>query len=169
MNVRADLWDLVRDIALSEHRAVGDSIQFVREKWAGEDAVFAVAFEDRDGGQRRGLLGMRRHDGDTWTSSGGFMGSTRATGQDDVWTTWGFWGPAGSASRTRAVAGGWVADPAATHARMADGTGRALTDEIESGVCIFMWQGDLDLRSARLELLDRDGHVTRRGPMLRSR
>jgi hypothetical protein len=70
-------------------------------------------------------------------------------------------------AQERAVASGWVADPGAVSARLVDITGRTLTDDIENGVFLFMWKGDFDFRSARLDLLDTDQHVTRSGPMRR--
>lgn len=165
--VRTDPRDLVRHLILVEHRPFEDSIRIVREKRAGKDAAFAVAFEDRDGVQRRGVLGFCRHHSDSWQPSGSFMGSVHVTGDRDVWMTWGGWGPGDS--REREVAGGWVADPTAVSARLVDPTGRTLSDEVENGVLLFMWKGALDLHLARLELLDGDGRVTRSGPMRRMR
>jgi hypothetical protein len=158
--------DLVRNIVLAEYRPFEDSIQIVREKQAGKDAAFAVAFEDRNGVQRRGLIGLCRHHSKTWQRSGGFLGSSRVTGPRDVWMTWGGWGSADE-SPERAVTGGWVADPTAVSARLIDSTGRVLNDEVENGVFLFMWKGNLDLRRARLDLLDANGHVIRSGPMRR--
>jgi hypothetical protein len=63
----------------------------------------------------------------------------------------------------------WVADPSAVSARLIDSTGRVLNDEIENGVFLFMWKGNLDLQVARLDLLDASGHVVRSGPMRRQR
>ena len=167
MKMKTDPCDLVRGVVMAEYRPAGDSIEIVREKSAGKDAAFAVAFEDRDGVQRRGVLGMCRHHSDTWRSSGAFMGSARVTGDRDVWMTWGGWGPADG--RERAVAGGWVADPAAVSARLVDPAGRALTDAVENGVFLFMWRGAFHVDDGRLELLDADGRVTRSGPMRRKR
>lgn len=166
MKVTTDPRCLVRDVVLAEYRPFEDSVEIVREKHAGKDAAYAVAFEDQDGLQRRGLVGLCRHHGRTWSSSGGFLGSLRATGPRDVWMTWGGWGPCGG-SRERAVAGGWVADPAAVSARLVDSTGRVLDDEVGNGVFLFMWKGNLDLRTARLDLIDAHGHVARSGPMRR--
>jgi hypothetical protein len=168
VTVEAHPLDLVRNVVVAEYRPVADSVQVVRTKQAGKDAAFAVAFDDRDGVQRRGLVGLCRHHGKTWQRSGGFMGSARVTGPRDVWMTWGGWGPAGK-SRERAAAGGWVADPTAMSARLIDTTGRVLDDEIENGVFLFMWKGNLDLRGARLDLIDASGHVVRSGPMRRQR
>jgi hypothetical protein len=168
MKVKADPRDLVRSVVLAEYRPAGDSIEIVREKSAGKDAAFAVAFEDRDGVQRRGVLGMCRHKSDEWRSSGAFMGSARVTGDRDVWMTWGGWGPADE-RRERAVAGGWVADPTAVSARLVDPAGRALTDSVENGVFLFMWKGAFLVINATLELLDADGRLIRSGPMRRTR
>lgn len=155
--------DVARGVVLADYRPIEDSIQIVREMRAGKDAAVAVAFEDRDGVQRRGLIGLSRHQGSVWRPSGGFMGTARVTGDRDVWMTWGGWGPADS--KARAVAGGWVADPAAVSARLVDPMGRALIDDVENGVVLFMWKGDFDLHSARLELFDADNDVRRSGPM----
>jgi hypothetical protein len=46
-------------------------------------------------------------------------------------------------------------------ARLADPKGRALTDDIENGVRLFMWKRDFDLHGARLELLDAGNDLTR--------
>ena len=167
MKVEVQPQDLVRNIVLDEYRPFEDSIQIVREKHAGKDAAFAVAFEDRDGVQRRGLVGLCRHHSKTWDRSGCFMGSSRVTGPRDVCETWGGWGPA--AGPERAVSGGWVADPSAASARLIDGAGRVLDDEVENGVFLFMWKGNLNLRTARLDLLDASGRVVRSGPMRRQR
>ena len=166
MKVEMDPRDLVRSAVLSDYRPRDEnSIQIVREKQTGKDAAFAVAFEDRDGVQRRGVLGLCRHHSDTWRRSGGYMGSSRVTGDRDVWMTWGGWGPADSDSPERAVAGGWVADPSAVSARLVDASGRVLDDDVENAVFLFMWKDDFDLRSARLELLDAVNRVTRSGPL----
>lgn len=130
-------------------------------------AAVAIAFEDHDGIQRRGVLGLCGHHGDTWRPSGAFMGSVRVAGDRDVWMTWGGWGPGDS--RERAVTGGWVADPGAASTRLVDPSRRILSEEVENGVVLFMWKGDFDLHLARLELLDTGGRVTRSGPVRRER
>jgi hypothetical protein len=168
VKVKVDPHDLVRDIVLAEHDPFEDSIEIVREKRAGKDAAFAVAFEDHNGFQRRGLVGLCRHHGKTWEPSGRFMGSVKVTGPREVWMTWGGWGPGNSTER--AVAGGWAADPTAVSARLTDTTsGRVLDDGVVNGVFLFMWKGDLNLRTARLELLDGQGDILRSGPMRRTR
>jgi hypothetical protein len=157
---------LVRDVVLAEYDPVEDSIKIVREKRAGKDAAFAVAFEDRKGLQRRGLVGLCRHHSKTWQPSGRSLGSVKVIGPRDVWMTWGGWGPGNKAER--AVAGGWVADPAAVSARLVDSTtGRVFDDEVENGVFVFMWKGDLNLQTSRLDLLDGHGGLLRSGPMMR--
>jgi hypothetical protein len=164
--VTSDQREFVRAVIAADYRPFDDStIRIVREKQAGKDAAFAVAFEDRDGVQRRGLIGLCRHHKDTWRPSGGFMGSAHVTGDRDVWMTRGGWGSGDS--HERSVTGGWAADPTAVAARLVDSTGRTLTDTLENGVFLFMWRGDLNVNGARLELLDDDGHVTRSGPMRR--
>jgi hypothetical protein len=167
MTLQSDPRDLVRAVVITDHRAVEDSIEVVKEKHAGSDAAFAVAFEDRDGVQRRGVIGLCNHDGGAWRPSGGFMGSARVTGDPDVWMTWGGWGPGDS--RESAVIGGWVADPDAVSVRLIDSTGQALEDVVENGVVLFMSSGYLNDRYARLELLDAEQRVLRAGPLHRAR
>jgi hypothetical protein len=65
MKVKTDPRDIIRNVILDDYRPVEDSIRIVREKRAGKDAAFAVAFEDTDGVQRRGLLGPCGHHSDT--------------------------------------------------------------------------------------------------------
>lgn len=165
MTAKTDPRERVRNMILADYRPVENSIRIVREKRAGKDAALAVAFEDRDGVQLRGVLGLYGHH-DAWELSGSFMGSVRVTGDRDVWMTWGGWGPGDS---QMAVAGGWVADPAAVSARLVDSRGRTLSDEVENGVVLFMWKGGFDLHGARLDLLDAHHRVIRSGPMRRAR
>jgi len=90
-------------------------------KGSPKDAAVAVAFADRDGVQRRGVLGLSRHRSKTWRPSGGYMGSSRVTGYGDVWMTWGGWGQGDSDSPERAaVASGRVADPDTVPAPLVD-------------------------------------------------
>ena len=169
MKVQSDPRELARAAVLADYRPANDAIAIVKEKHSGKDAVFAVAFEDRDGVPRRGLIGMCRHHGDikNWRPSGAFMGSARLTDERDVWMTWGGWGPPGSPER--AVFGGWVADPAAASARAIDNAGRTLHDDVKDGVALFMHKGPFLLMQAQLELLDAQGRVLRTGPMRRER
>lgn len=166
MKVQSDLREQVRAVVLSDYHPATDSIEILKEKRSGKDAAFAVAFENRDGVPRRGLIGMCRHHSELWQPSGAFMGSARVTGEDDVWMTWGGWG---GDSRERTVFGGWVADPHAVAARALDAAGRVLHEDVENGVAIFMHKGPFRLRQALLELLDAEGQVLRTGPMTRKR
>lgn len=138
----------------------------MREKRSGKDAAVAVGFEQRNGVQRRGLVGLCRHHDNAWQPSGAFMGSVRATGPQDVFMTFGGWGSGGG--RERAVLGGWVADPSAVSARLVDlRTGEALEDEVVDGVVVFMRKGALALPYMRAELIDSDGRVLRAAPVMR--
>jgi hypothetical protein len=152
--------DVVRTMVAEDHRPAG-AIHIVKERHAGEDAAYAVAFEDRDGVQRRGIVGLRRLEGGVWSPSGSFMSSVRVSGHRDIWMTWGGWG-SGDASK-RAGFGGWVADAAAVSARVTDVTGRMMEDEVENGVVVFLYSGDFRLPDARVDLLDADGAVIRSG------
>jgi hypothetical protein len=158
--------DLVHFVLASEYDPVEGSVEIVREKRSGKDAAVAVGFEQRNGVQRRGLIGLCRHHDGMWQPSGAFMGSVRVTGTRDVFMTYGGWGPGGH--KERAVLGGWVADPAAASARLVDvRTGDVLEDEVVNGVVVFMCKGDLALRYMRAELLDSEGRVLRAAPVMR--
>jgi hypothetical protein len=160
MMIRTTPHDLVRAVVAEDHQPVA-GVHIVKERHGGKDAAYAVAFEDRDGALRRGVVGLCRHDG-VWRPSGSFMGSARVTGDRDVWMTWGGWGP--GQGRERAGFGGWVADAAAVSARVTDMSGRTLQDDVESGVVLFLYKGDFGLSDARMELLDAHGVVIRSGP-----
>jgi hypothetical protein len=160
MTIRTTPHDLVRAIATEDHRPVA-GVHIVKERRDGKDAAYAVAFEDRYGALRRGIIGLCRHDAGIWRPSGACMGSARVTGDGDLWMTWGGLGPA--QAREHAVFGGWVADTAAVSARVTDMSGRTLDDEVESGVVLFLYQGDFGLSDARMELLDATGVVIRSG------
>lgn len=162
-----DLHELARNVVLADYRPFPDSIQIVKEKHDGKDAVIAVAFETRDGAQRRGLVGMCSHHGSAWRASGAFMGSARPVDDRQVWMTWGGWGPADSDEP--AVIGGWVADTAARSARAVDPAGAVLDDVVENGVVIFLHRGSFDPGRARLELLDAQGRVLRAEPIHKNR
>lgn len=165
MKVQSNARDVIRAVLETNYRAVEDTIMIVSEKFAGDEAAIAVAFDDLDGVQRRGVLALRKDSGETWLASGGFMGSARPTAGRDVWMTWGGWG---GDSRKMTVLGGWVADPAAVTARATDPmTGRTLEVMVESGVALFMYAGDFRTLNAWLELLDADGQVLRSGPLNR--
>lgn len=163
--MQTDPHQLIRDLLVRDYRPFEDSIQLVREKRSGKDAAFAVAFEDRDGVQRRGVLGLCRHHGNTWRPSSGFMVSQHPTRNGDVWITWGGWGSGDT--REQEFCGGWAADPTAAKARLADPAGHRLEDDIESGVALFFWTGDFNLRGAHAELLDANDRIIRRGPLYR--
>ena len=164
MKAETDPRQLVHAMVVADHSPLEDSIQVVREKRAGKDAAFAVAFEDRERAPRRGVLRLRQHH-DTWQPSGRFMGSARVPGPSDVWITWGGSGPGGG--RGRELCGGWVADPTAVTARLIDPAGRILEDDIENGVALFFWKGDFNPRYARVELLNADARIVRSGPLYR--
>ncbi|HSE09064.1 MAG TPA: hypothetical protein VLB29_10385 [Nocardioidaceae bacterium] len=158
--------DLVHALVATEYDAVESSVEIVREKRSGKDAAVAVSFDQRNGAQRRGLIGLCRHHDGLWQPSGAFMGSVRGTGPEDVFMTSGGWGPGGR--KERAVLGGWVADPAAVSARLVDmRNGDVLVDEVLNGVVVFMCKGDLALPNMRVELLDSAHRVLRAGPVMR--
>ncbi len=158
--------ELVRHLLVDSYRAVESSIHIVREKHSGEHAACAVSFEERNGGQRRGLIGLCRHHDGTWQPSGGVMGSPRVTDAEGVFTTCGGWGSVGR--KERAAFGGWPAEPSAASARMVDvRSGQVFAaDEVENGVVIFLSEGDFPLRYARVELLDSAQRVLRAGPAM---
>ncbi|MDP9444904.1 MAG: hypothetical protein M3P83_11390 [Actinomycetota bacterium] len=156
-------------LRLAEYDAFEDSIQIVKEKRAGTDVVLAVTFEGRDGNRRHGIVGFREDDWGAWRPSGSFIGRKRTTGDEDLWMTWGGWGPGtGTAGELeeKAVVGGWVAESDASSARLVDPTGRVvLEDSVVDGVVVFMWEGEPTLDCLRLELLDADRRILKAGPV----
>jgi hypothetical protein len=165
MRAQSNARDVIRAVVEADHGSVEGSIDIVCEKYAGDEAALAVAFDDPNGVPRRGVLSLRRNSDETWRPSGGFMASARPAGEQDVWMTWGGWG---GDSREMTVLGGWVADPVAVLARATDPiTGRTMEEVVENGVALFMYAGDFGTRYARLELLDADGRVIRSGPLNR--
>ncbi len=164
---RTDPRQLVHALVLRRHQPAETSIQVVREKRAGSNAVFAIAFDDRAGEPQRALLGLSQDKDSTWHSTGGSSGSPRLARDADLWTTWGGWGPPDSAGQAAVVAG-WVADPDAVAARLTDTAGYTLEDRIEHGVAVFLWTDQFNAREAHLELIDANGRVSRAGWLFRS-
>ncbi len=161
--------DVVHAVLAAEYHRFEGSVEIVHEKHSGKDAAFAVAFEERNGRQRRGLIGLCPHGDGMWQPSGSFMGAAHVTGSREVFMSCGGWGSGGDGSKERAVFGGWVADPSAVSARLVDSTrGDVLEETVVNGVVIFMQKGDLPLRYARVELLDSAQRVVRAGPALRT-
>jgi hypothetical protein len=164
---RTDPREFVHDLVLRRHRPVESSIQVVREKRDGNNAVFAIAFDDLSGEPQRALLGLNRDSNALWHSAGGSSGPPRLAQDADLWTMCGGWGPPGPAGKAAVVAG-WVAAPDAVVARLTDPAGHSLEDRIEREVAIFFWTSQFDPRQARLELIDANGRVSRAGPMFPS-
>jgi hypothetical protein len=166
MTVEPDLHRVVETLVQVDHHAREGSIAIVKERRLGDVVVLAVAFEDRDGGQRRGLLGLRTDEGG-WRRCGEFIGSTHVTRDSETWMTSGGWGV--PSATNAAVFGGWVADPHAVAARAVDIDGRVLEDDVENDVendvVIFMYLHGFNLQYAQLELLAADGQVLRSGPL----
>ena len=69
MTVKSDPRDLVRAVVLADYYPFEASIQIVKEKRSGKDAALAVSFEDHDGVQRRGIIGLCQHHGNSPASS----------------------------------------------------------------------------------------------------
>lgn len=140
--------------------AISDTIEVIREKHRGERAVAAVTFRNSSGRVVRGFVGIGRDDDSGWRAiGGGWFSGPRDVPHDAVWSSSGGWGP------TRSVYGGWVNEPSARRIRVTDGNGRTEEDNIEAGVAILMWDGDLEIDSATAELLDDDDHILRSGPL----
>ena len=166
MRTLPDPHPLIEMIVSAQFAPFEDSVEIVSERRLGDDAAIAVAFDDRVGLQRRGLIGLCGHEGQ-WRQSGGTMGSVHVTRDTDLWMTSGGWG--GPGRTEAAVFGGWVADPDAVAARAVDMNGHVLEDEVHDGVAIFMYTEEFNLQYARLELLGADGEVLRSGPLMRRR
>jgi hypothetical protein len=154
----AAILDLIHD-----SEAIPDTIQIIREKHQGDDAVVAATFLRSSGRLVRGMLGLRRFDTSGWRAAGGGWSSgARDVPADAIWSSSGGWG---SATPPRGVTGGWVNEPTARRIRVTDPNGRTEEDTIEAGVAILIWEGDFDVPRATAELLDERGQVIRTGPM----
>jgi hypothetical protein len=163
MAAETPLRKLLQTTVAEDHRPIGGAVHIVKERHAGNEAVFAVSFEDRGGTQRRGIIGFRQHADGSWHAAGSFTDTARSAGPGQVWTTWGGWS-AGQRPEN-AVRGGWVADPGAVSARLVDAAGRILEDEVENGVALFLFPSSFDLLAARVELLSADNEVIRSAPV----
>lgn len=141
--------------------AIPDTIQVVREKHQGDDAVVAATFRKSSGRLVRGFVGTRRYEDSGWRAArGGWSSGPRDRPRDAIWSSSGSW-----ASAARGVSGGWVNEPTARGVRVTDANGRIEEESIEAGIAILMWEGNFDVYRATAELLDEAGQVIRSGPM----
>jgi hypothetical protein len=152
---------------VQEDDAIRDTIDVVREKRQGDEAVVAATFRRSSGRLVSGFVGLRRfHDRGWHTAGGGWSGGSRDVPADAIWTLSGGWG---SVTKGRGVWGGWVNEPTARVIRATDPNGRVEEDTIEAGVAILIWEGDFDVSRATAELLNEDRRAIRSGPMRPSR
>lgn len=162
----ADVRETAIDELIHDNDAVPDSIQIVREKRQDAEAVVAATFRRSSGGMVRGFVGLRTFDGG-WHGGGGWSSGPRDVPAEAIWASSGGWGSTGHAEQpARGVRGGWVNEPAARSIRVTDPNGRTEEDAVEAGVAILIWEGDFDVWHATVELLDEDGQLIRRGPMI---
>jgi hypothetical protein len=175
----------VRETALSafveDGDAIRDTIQIVREKRQGHEAVVAATFRRSSGRLVRGFVGLFTLDDSGWQAGGGWSSGRHDAPADAIWASSGGWGSTGhplqpgddedapAEEPSRGVSGGWVNEHAAKSIRVTDPNGRIEEDSIEAGVAILIWEGDFDVEHATAELLDEDGQVIRTGPMRRRR
>jgi hypothetical protein len=158
--------------------AIPDTIQVVREKRQGDEAVLAATFRRSSGRSVRGFVGLFTRDELGWHAGGGWSSGPRDVPAEAIWASSGGWGSTGGTEHpgvdedpplthepARGVSGGWVNDPTATSIRVTDPTGRIEEDTIEAGVAILIWEGDFDVWHATAELLGENGQVLRTGPM----
>jgi hypothetical protein len=157
------LHELVQATVAEDHQPIGGAVRIVKERRAGNDAAFAVAFEDRRGRQRRGMVGLRQHADGSWRAAGSFIDIARTPDPHAVWSTWGGWTAGGW--RDHAACGGWVADPNAASARLVDAAGRTVEDTVQNDVALFLYTGPFDLSAGRVDLVDADGEVIRSAPV----
>ena len=153
----ADLvsWEVMEDLD-----AVESSIEVVRQKQVGDDAVVAVRYQRTSGALRQGMYGFRMREG-VWRPRASFSGGVRGT-DHEIWLHSGGWGDS-----TTHVRGGWVTEPAAARLRVTDPEDHVLEDDVQAGVAILILRGDgFDVRRATAELLDEHGGVLRTGPLL---
>lgn len=155
----ADARDYAMSTLIAEYQAVEHSIEVLRLKRDGDDAVVDARFENRSGRRVRAMVGLLEVDG-AWRDTGGFAGSDSPIGEADA-----SWSTGGWSSSGRSVRGFWVAHPSAVSLRLTDPAGRVHEDNIEGGVALLMWDGDFDATRARVELLDTEGRVVKAGPV----
>lgn len=138
--------------------AVRDTIQLVREKHQGDDAVLAVNFRGSSSGRLVcGFVGIRWSEDSGWRTAGSSWSSILPElPTEAIWRSSGGW---------RGVAGGWVNEPTASTIKVTDPSGRIEEDTIEQEAAILIWEGDFHVWRATVELLDEDGNVLRAGPM----
>jgi hypothetical protein len=157
--------DTPRDVMLTDvaetYRPVGD-VRVLRELVTGDEATFAISFDEGPGIHRLGAVGLRRRDG-SWRRSAHFMGGHyRGVARPDrpgaVWSESGGWSGDG-----RSVLIGWPADPATTSVRITDPSGRSMTDTVDNGVVLFGYGAGFALTAARVDLLDATGRLLRSG------
>jgi hypothetical protein len=148
---------------VQDSEAIRDTIEVVREKRQGDEAVVAATFRRSSGRLASGFVGLRRSDDRGWhAAGGGWSGGSRDVPEGAIWKSSGGWG---SVTRGRGVQGGWVNEPAASVIRVTDPNGRVEEDTIEAGVAILIWEGDFDVFRATAELFAEDGRMIRSGPM----
>lgn len=153
------------------HRPQRESIRLVRERYSdlvgvkGIDrrGIVAIEFDGVDGSPYRAVWGVDRRRNGSWRVAGGASSRHRYGKPADVWVNGGSWASGGSGVST----GIWIADPQTQIARITDPHGRSMEDTVESGVALFIWKGDFNLRASTLELLGSDANVLWSGPFHR--
>jgi hypothetical protein len=141
-----------------------ESIEVIRRKVEGDEALFAVEFGSEAGKRYHALYGVQCT-GDRWIPTGSSSGMARSAGSGELFTSRGGWSGSGRSAATKASFGAWVNDPAGVRVRLTDSRGRVLTDDVESGVTLLMWTGEFDLEGGSAELLDAVGNVVGTGPI----
>lgn len=161
---RQDPREVSLELVVRRYQPAWNTIRVDRELIVGDDAVFAIAYDDLAARPQRALLGLRRDRQGDWRSIGGSSGSPKPAQEGEVWTMWGGWGSGVEELSSRAgTIAGWVADPDAIVARLTGGSGVTLNDTIVGGVAVFLWTGEFQERDARVELLDAEDQVIRSG------
>lgn len=146
---------------MAEYQAVEESINIVRVKRAGHDAVLAARFDNQLGRSVRAIVGLLLESNGRWQETGGFaLGAPSSHKVEQAWRSGGWTHPSSCTVR-----GFWVGHPEAVSLKLTDGSGNAHEDDIEHGVSMLMWNGNFALEEARVTLLDATGGVVAEGPI----
>ncbi len=133
----ADIREAAKLALVEDHDAIRDTIEVVRDKCQGDDAVVAATFVRSSGRLAHGFVGLRRHGAGWRAADGSWTSGARVVPADAIWTTSGGWnsGPVEAAEGAsplevpaQGLSGGWVSEPATRVIRVTDPTGRVEED-----------------------------------------
>ena len=139
------------DVGLGGRPAEAGTIEILRERIAGEQAMLAVEYQDIEGRAWRGVFGAELELGG-WRSRGGAGSSGEEPARDRPWANLGGWG-----WPRFLCAGGWVQGPV-HKITMRDRKGTLIEDTLENGIAMLMTTSRFEL-PATIELFGEDGEM----------